>query len=265
MSLESLGAELKKRRLEKQVSLTDISAETRINQKFLEAMEEGKFSILPQTYVRAFLREYASSVGLNPDDLMKQYDAAKLVGQPQTADAQTRRTLSPPSEPVAPSLPRVSSQIQRTIIFGAVVLGAVVVALLLSNSNSNPGPTKPVSEISFDRVVKETEAATIKIDSVAPPTIPVTITPPKVDSLRLEMFTLDSVWMSILIDGKKTEEYLFPPKRRKTWIAKDQFSVTMGNAGGANFQLNGKDLGALGKRGAVVRNAIISESTLRNL
>ncbi|MGB2870099.1 MAG: RodZ domain-containing protein, partial [Bacteroidota bacterium] len=262
--LETLGAELKKRRLEKQVSLTDISAETRINQRFLEAMEEGKFSILPQTYVRAFLREYAASVGLSPDDLMKQYDAAKLEGHPQGPDTQPRRTPPQTSEPAAPSMPRISSQLQRTIIFGAIILGAVVVALLLSNSNSNPVPSKPVSEIPFDRVVKETEAATIKIDSVAPPTLPVT-TPPKVDSLRLEMFTLDSVWMSILIDGKKTEEYLFPPKRRKTWIARDQFSVTMGNAGGANFQLNGKDLGALGKRGAVLRNAIISESTLRNL
>lgn len=264
MSLESLGAELKKRRLEKQVSLTDISAETRINQKFLEAMEEGKFSILPQTYVRAFLREYAASVNLNPDELMKQYDAAKLEGQPQPADAQVRRAPQQTSEPTIPARPRVSSQMQRTIIFGAIVLGAVVIALFLSNSNTSQLPTKPVSEIPFDRVVKETEAATIKIDSVAPPTLPVT-TPPKVDSLRLEMFTLDSVWMSILIDGKKTEEYLFPPKRRKTWIARDQFSVTMGNAGGATFQLNGKDLGALGRRGAVVRNAIISESTFRNL
>ena len=48
------------------------------------------------------------------------------------------------------------------------------------------------------------------------------------------------------------------------WAAKERFVVTMGNAGGATFQLNGKDIGALGKRGAVVRNAVISEANLKN-
>ena len=38
----------------------------------------------------------------------------------------------------------------------------------------------------------------------------------------------------------------------------------MGNAGGATFQLNGKDIGPLGKRGAVVRNAVITEANLKN-
>jgi cytoskeletal protein RodZ len=58
MDLSKFGEELKKLRLEKQVSLMDISFSTRINIKFLEAIEAGKFSVLPQTYVRAFLREY---------------------------------------------------------------------------------------------------------------------------------------------------------------------------------------------------------------
>jgi hypothetical protein len=38
----------------------------------------------------------------------------------------------------------------------------------------------------------------------------------------------------------------------------------MGNAGNATFQLNGKDIGSLGRRGAVVRNAVISEANLKN-
>lgn len=46
-------------------------------------------------------------------------------------------------------------------------------------------------------------------------------------------------------------------------MAKERFVITMGNAGGATFQLNGKDIGALGKRGAVVRNAVISETSLK--
>ena len=48
-SRESFGAELKKHRLDRQISLMDISAATRINLRFLEAMEEGKCSVLPAT------------------------------------------------------------------------------------------------------------------------------------------------------------------------------------------------------------------------
>jgi hypothetical protein len=78
------------------------------------------------------------------------------------------------------------------------------------------------------------------------------------------MTTIDSVWISILIDGKKVEEYLFGPKRKRMWVAKERFSVTMGNAGGATFKLNGKEIGSLGRRGAVVRNTVITETNLKN-
>ena len=55
----------------------DISAETRINLKFLEAIERGQFQILPQTYMRAFLREYALMLNLDPDDIVQRYNSAR--------------------------------------------------------------------------------------------------------------------------------------------------------------------------------------------
>jgi hypothetical protein len=67
-----------------------------------------------------------------------------------------------------------------------------------------------------------------------------------------------------LIDGKKGEAYLFGANRKKAWAAKERFVITMGNAGGATFQLNGKDIGALGKRGAILRNTVITEANLSN-
>ena len=82
------------------------------------------------------------------------------------------------------------------------------------------------------------------------------------DNLVLEMVTTDSIWFSIVIDGKEAEEYLFPPLRQKIFTAKNEFSITMGNGGGARFKLNGKELGVLGKRGAVVRNLVINKSNL---
>lgn len=270
MDFAQLGQHLKQRRLERQISLTDIGAETRINNKFLEAMEEGNFSILPSTYVRAFLREYALAVGLNPQDILLAYtDAVKArSAEPKEPSPESRRvsTTGGPAgnqHPASPFSP-FSLPLGRTLLGTGTLIAAVIVAIILANSDPAPDPSDPATEIPFDRVVRESEAA------VVPPrdTSSVAIRPPASantpDSLRLEMTTSDSVWMSILIDGKRSEEYLFSPNRRRTWVAEKQFTLTMGNAGGATFTLNGRNLGVLGRRGAVIRNTVISEATLNN-
>lgn len=259
MNLEQFGEELKKLRQEKEVSLSDISVETRINQKFLESIESGKFHILPQTYIRAFLKEYASMIGADPDEILEKYDLARqetLTSNIFESNLQSKHKIQKEDQK-----PFELSSIQRNLIFGSIILLAIVVITILAYTNRNSTSDKPPKEISFDNVIRENEAVSI----TAPYTITDTQTTPriqKIDSLYLQINTQDSVWISILIDGKKGESYLLSPNRKKTWVAKEKFSITMGNAGGAFFQLNGKDIGYLGKRGAVIRNAIITEANL---
>ncbi|HEY6952078.1 MAG TPA: RodZ domain-containing protein [Bacteroidota bacterium] len=264
MDIPKFSEDLKKLRLEKQVSLMDISFSTRINIRFLEAIEAGKFSILPQTYVRAFLREYGEAIGLGADEILRRYDALREPGgQPvvREAPAPARTVPTPSVKQSEPAVQRFSVTLKKNILFAGVLLAGVAFVLLL-RSPGNKGP-EPAREIPFDTVVKESEASTYKPDTVAR----AVVLPPvlKADSLHLEIATTDSVWISILVDGKTTLEYLFPPNRKRTFTAKDKFSITMGNAGGASFKLNGKELGSLGKRGVVVRNVIINEARLKSL
>jgi len=74
---DELAEELKEARIKNNLTLKQLSAKTRIDVKFLEAMEEGNFSFLPEIYVRAFLKEYAGVVELNPEIILKKYKAAK--------------------------------------------------------------------------------------------------------------------------------------------------------------------------------------------
>lgn len=265
MDLKEFGEELKRLRLDKQVSLMDISFSTRINIRFLEAIEAGKFSVLPQTYIRAFLREYGEAIGMGGEEVLRRYDT--LREPPALPNV---RESVPPSQP--PAVPRtvttepkklqVSPAMKKNILFAGLLMAVVAFVLILrSPSIKNADDAQ---EMPFDNVVKEAEATTFKPDSQSAVVIP----PPVVtrpDSLFLEMSTTDSVWVSILVDGKKTLEYLFPPNRKRMFSARDQFSVTIGNAGGATFKLNGKDLGTLGKRGAVIRNVLIDEARLKSL
>ena len=153
--------------------------------------------------------------------------------------------------------------LQRNFAFGCIIVATVIFVAILANMNRNSNSFSAVEEVPFDRVVHESEAATFPPPTTASDSVTV-ITAVHSDSLRLEMTTRDSVWINILIDGKIGQTYLFGANRKRVWSAKERFSVTMGNAGGATFQLNGKDIGLLGKRGAVVRNAVITEANLKN-
>jgi cytoskeletal protein RodZ len=262
MTLESFAAELKKTRIEKQVSLMDISASTRINLKFLEALEEGQFAMLPQTYVRAFIREYADAVGLDPKAALKKYDA---IQPRQHADKEKDGLTAPPSRPQVPaaqdfSLKPILAFARQNALFVGFVLVVAVFVVYLFRQTSDANPPSTIAETPFDNVVRENAAA--QPGDEQPVSLPAVTRPAAVDSLSLVMTTTDSVWMTITLDDARTMEYLFPPGRRGSWTAKGSFTITIGNAGGARFVLNGKDLGPLGRPGAVIRNVRVSAANL---
>ncbi len=264
MTLQEFGESLRQKREQKNISLTDISAYTRINQRFLEAIESGKFSILPQTYIRAFLREYASAIEAPADDILRTYDSIVTKRSPKAREKREPDSQPPP----APSTPKSDPltpfvRALRPVVFGAII---VIIAGFMYLMLKSPAETTQTTsgEIPFDRVIRETEAA-LPRDTIPTYVAPQTIAQPVpiVDSLFLEMSTTDSLWLSITIDNTRNEEYLFAPNRSRSWKAENRFVLTMGNAGGATFRLNGKDLGSLGRPGAVLRNRVITADLLR--
>ena len=75
--LQTFAEDLKYFREKKNLTLKDVALDTRLNMSVLESMETGDFTFQPQTYIRAFLRQYAKSIGLNPDEILKDYEQAK--------------------------------------------------------------------------------------------------------------------------------------------------------------------------------------------
>ena len=76
----TLGEKLIKLRSQYRMSLADISKATRIQVKYLEALESGDHRGLPaEVYVRGFLRSYARYLGLEDDVFIKLYDKEKHI------------------------------------------------------------------------------------------------------------------------------------------------------------------------------------------
>lgn len=245
-------AELKRAREQRKMSLTDIADATLINIRFLEALERGETSILPETYVRAFIREYAATVGLDPAETIRRFDAARA---PETPAAH----LTPPHLPQSPESGgtppwKILLQSPRAVRIAGAAAGVVAIALL-AWSLQGTGGGNDVKEIPFQTVMREHEQLFTPAPADPSPGLPV-------DSLTLRASVIDTVWMTVTVDSTAPREYLFRPGARALWKARHRFTLTLGNAGAMQFTLNDRSIGVLGKRGAVVRNVSLSRASL---
>lgn len=72
--MSKLGRTLYEARIEKGYTLNSLQQMTKIQKKYLEAIEEGRFEEIPGNfYLRAFVKQYADIVGLNGDGLLVEY------------------------------------------------------------------------------------------------------------------------------------------------------------------------------------------------
>ncbi len=73
--MDELGHILREARETKGLTLQEVQAETRISNRYLEALENGDYDRLPTpVHVRGFLRNYARFLGLDPQPLLDRYE-----------------------------------------------------------------------------------------------------------------------------------------------------------------------------------------------
>jgi cytoskeletal protein RodZ len=70
----SIGETLREARMRQRLDITDVEAQTKIRAKYLRALENEDFGMLPgATFVKSFLRTYAEFLGLDPHLLVEEY------------------------------------------------------------------------------------------------------------------------------------------------------------------------------------------------
>ena len=78
-----IGDRLRQARLNKNISIDELQKRTKIQKRYLNAIEVGDFHLLPgDYYVRAFLRDYAAAVGENGDELVAMFEGKVPIGEP---------------------------------------------------------------------------------------------------------------------------------------------------------------------------------------
>ena len=91
--MASIGSTLREERIRLGLGIDQVEADTKIRAKYLMALEDERFEALPGTaYARAFLRDYAEQLGLDPQALVDRLN--QVVGLPDDVVLAPRRQVA---------------------------------------------------------------------------------------------------------------------------------------------------------------------------
>jgi cytoskeleton protein RodZ len=94
--MATIGETLREARMRQRLDIADVEATTKIRAKYLRALENEEFSMLPgPTFVKTFLRTYSEALGLDPHLLVEEYRATHEAGE----EPEALRPLGPPGSP----------------------------------------------------------------------------------------------------------------------------------------------------------------------
>lgn len=154
-----IGNSLHEARVRQGLGLPAIEAETKIRAKYLKALEEEQFELLPaQTYVKGFLRTYADHLGLDGQLYVDEYSSRFVVGEDDGRQLRPRRSSARP-----PRRTGFESSVVLVTLAAIGLVAALVIVAWKSGGSSRVQTldnTPPVRSVAAPRpaVVKPTAA-----------------------------------------------------------------------------------------------------------
>lgn len=220
--LSELGNRLKDARSLKGLSLDDLQEITKIQKRYLIGIEEGNFSSMPgKFYVRAFIKQYAEAVGLEPEILFEEFNSEipNTVNEDipeHLSRVQTRKSLTDNSSKVLDVLPKV--------LISIVVIGVIAfVWYLLAQKNAGNLAEKTVpqdkqevtyeesADLSANDKTKQPEDKTQKdlttekekvVEEPAPPSQELTVSEANGNKTSYELKNADKFVLKIVSTGE---------------------------------------------------------------
>jgi cytoskeletal protein RodZ len=272
------GGKLRQARERRGVSLRQVASSTKISVGVLEALERNDVSKLPGgIFSRAFVRSYATEVGLDPDETIRDFiaefsseggEAAQpLPSLPPVAAPAAKIALEParrtqPSVDIAPdesefeSRQRMASVVLRLLM---VSVPLVLVILYFSVRGEAPAdgtpPSRPAPEAAppppapVDPAVPlgaATAGRHVPATGSAPaPTVPAG----SPDEQTIELRPGAPCWVSLTVDGGPSFTREMQAGEREIRSFRQEAVLKVGDGASCEFALNGRIAKPLGGPG----------------
>jgi len=196
----------------REITLREISNESKISFRYLEALEQDRFEILPAAvFARGFLREYARFVGLDPDEVVNYY----LSALPPVV----------PEEDVEPQkvIPAERSSAWWPIVGG---LGVLTVALMAFYWSSLQSP----KESSIPEIVPQAVGSAVDAVEV--------VEPEARQPIRMTLDFRQNSWVKVVVDGERQVSELRVQGESLKRSAQRELRITLGNVAGVTLEIN---------------------------
>ena len=258
-----VGRRLQQAREARGLSLAQVASRTKIPLRQLSLLEAEDYGRLPQgIFVRGFLRASADVVGLDPDELIRQFQDE--TGPPAPAPPPLEE-----SRPVGvPPRPKVRLRIEpirwAPARIGGWVTAVVLVAVtVLALSWVRNAPEQPVA-------LEPAAAAAARTEPLSgPQTQPVGTMGRKpaaaaAADVALNLRADRACWVSLTVDGERVVYRTLAPGEAVTARMGQQASLRVGDAGALRVSADGSVAPPLGKDGEV-RTLVLTPATYRSI
>ncbi|MCB0283117.1 MAG: DUF4115 domain-containing protein [Calditrichae bacterium] len=242
----NLFERLKNIRVEKGISLDNISKDSRIQKNYLEAIESGEFEKIPDVYDKLFFQTYLSYLNVeDPEKYISEFRALRkeIFYPTPTTTIQRIKTNRAKGHPVF--------NLRMLFVAGPILLIAVILGFMAWNSTSvgTDNSDERVKELPVRKIVAEINATErAKKDSVEK-----LINEQKsLGKVNVSVSAIDRTWLRFIKDKSDTTEYMLYPKNKIDISADSTLRFLVGNAAGVSFVINGEEAGVLGKSGEVI-------------
>lgn len=123
----SLGAVLRAKRVEMNLSLKEVENSTSIRSNFLQGIEEGRvYEMISGVYGMGFIRQYVQFLGLDLEGLSREYGGAFRVPKEKQSFAYGVGTLEPRGSSAEGG--KLLPKLMWTVVTGGVLVVAYFVA-----------------------------------------------------------------------------------------------------------------------------------------
>jgi len=232
----SFGQYLQMLRLEKKISLEQVSEETRIGLGMLKLIEKEEHDKLPaEVFVKGFLRAYAGAIGADGGEAVRRYES-RLEVVHKLSGSQAKTGLSG-------SALWWKLILILVLYFGLILLSLYGIAFIEAYSSRQ---TMLEAQVSGERPPatnahspKNLEAVGDSEDSAS-------------DKYRLRITAREETWMKIIADNGESSEYRLNAGEQLELEASSNFNLLIGNAAGVKITLNDKEIPVLGKSGEII-------------
>jgi cytoskeleton protein RodZ len=246
MSGSGFGERLKRERELRGISRDEVCAGTRITARYLEALENEEWEILPGgVFNRGFVRGVARFLGLDEDDLLAEYDAAMNEQKSQTGASIPVVTQVPKRKRRVPLVPVAAACTTFLLLASGWFTWRWHDELVHHRGETASGTQVPVAT----ELTTATASADTAVAATDSPPTPSASPVENQTPLKLKIEAGKETSVTVSADGTKVFEGSMIAGQSRTFTAQATIDISAKDAGALLLELNGQTLAPLGPPG----------------